>query len=84
MRKLILILILLAVAGVIAYAAFRVGPPPTVAIEPAAQVIGRETPVTVRVSEPTRGLSHVRVELVQVLHSGHGLQPAKLIFKKEL
>ena len=23
-------------------------------------------------------------ELVQVLHSGHGLQPAKLIFKKEL
>ena len=63
MRKLILILILLAVAGVIAYAAFRVGPPPAIAIEPAAQVIGRKTPVIVRVSEPTRGLSNVRVVL---------------------
>ncbi len=45
--------------------AFRTGPPPTVRIAPSLPAIGRATPVTITVEEPTRGLAGVRVELVQ-------------------
>jgi len=64
MRKLLLVFIIL-IAGLAAFIVLRVGPPPSIAIEPAAKVIGQKTPVTVRVSEPKRGLSAIKVELVQ-------------------
>jgi len=65
MRKLIALLLVVAVLGIVAYLGFRVGPPPEIAIKPAAEMIGRRTPVTVTVSEPTRGVGGVTVELVQ-------------------
>ena len=65
MRKLIALLLVVAVLGIVAYLGFRVGPPPEIAIAPAAEMIGRRTPVTVTVSEPTRGVGNVIVELVQ-------------------
>src|SRR6185503_20313925 len=64
MRKLLLLLVVLIV-GLAAYIVLRVGSPPSIVIEPAAKVIGQKTPVTVRVSEPKRGLSTIKVELVQ-------------------
>ncbi len=65
MRKLIALLLVVAVFGIVAYLGFRVGPPPEIAITPAAEMIGRRTPVTVTVAEPTRGVGDVIVELVQ-------------------
>jgi murein DD-endopeptidase MepM/ murein hydrolase activator NlpD len=64
MRKLAVLLVVVILL-VVAFAVLRVGPEPQIAIEPAAKVIGRSTPVVVRVSEPKRGLSSVKVELVQ-------------------
>lgn len=55
-----LVALLLAAAG-----ALRVGPPPAVTIAPEPQVVGRAFPLEVRVSEPARGLTAVRVELEQ-------------------
>ncbi len=46
----------------------RVGPAPDILIRPAAPAIGKRTPVTVEVSEPNRGVSCVKVELVQGDH----------------
>lgn len=65
MRKLIALLLVVVVLGLVVFFGVRVGPPPQIAIEPAAEVIGRKTPVVVRVSEPKRGLGPVKVELVQ-------------------
>jgi murein DD-endopeptidase MepM/ murein hydrolase activator NlpD len=65
MRKLFLVLIAGAVLGLAWLVAFRAGPPPEIAIEPAAQAIGRKTPITVRVAEPQRGLAPIKIELVQ-------------------
>jgi hypothetical protein len=45
--------------------AFRAGPAPDIAIEPAAKAIGARTPVTVTADEPARGLTGVKVEFVQ-------------------
>ena len=61
----------------VALAWFRVGPPPTIEIDPELPGIGRRTPIAVRVAEPQRGLSGIRVELVQgervelLAESGH-------------
>jgi murein DD-endopeptidase MepM/ murein hydrolase activator NlpD len=65
MRKLALLLVAVVILGVAAFAVLRVGPAPDIAIEPAAKVIGRKTPVVVKISEPRRGVSGVKVELVQ-------------------
>lgn len=43
---------------------------------------GRVTADTIQAELNKQGASGW--ELVQVVHSGHGLHPAKLIFKKEL
>ena len=67
-RVLALFLILIVLGGLfglLALAAFRVGPAPEIAAKPAAGWIGRKTSVTVTVTEPVRGLSRVRAELVQ-------------------
>src|SRR5262245_12465050 len=58
-------LVLLAGLFVAARGAFRAGAAPDIVIEPAMKAIGPRTPVQVKVSEPGRGLSHVKVELVQ-------------------
>lgn len=60
-------LVLAVAAGLLVFglAVFRVGPPPDVAIEPELPGIGPRTPVTVRVAEPRRGVSDVKVELIQ-------------------
>ena len=46
-------------------AAFRAGPPPSVTLESGMPGIGKRTPVTIAVAEPTRGLTGFRVEFVQ-------------------
>jgi hypothetical protein len=48
-----------------AVATLRVGPAPTIEIEPALPGIGPRTPVTVRLTAGGRGLAGARVELVQ-------------------
>jgi murein DD-endopeptidase MepM/ murein hydrolase activator NlpD len=63
--RLLLVLLLLAAATVAGLGAFRVGPAPRVEIRPALPAIGRSTPVEITVAEPARGLSEVRVDLIQ-------------------
>jgi hypothetical protein len=62
--SLFVVLILCAI-GFIALQFLRVGPAPDINIRPSVAVIGKRTPVTVEVSEPQRGLSHVKIEFVQ-------------------
>jgi len=60
------ILVLLAgLAGIVALAAFRSGPSPEITAKPTGGSIGRKTTVEVTVTEPLRGLTSVRAELVQ-------------------
>jgi murein DD-endopeptidase MepM/ murein hydrolase activator NlpD len=54
------ILVLLAA---VAPAIFRAGGTPDITIAPALPVIGKRTPVKIEVSEPRRGLSHIKVEV---------------------
>ncbi|MDY7094550.1 MAG: M23 family metallopeptidase [Acidobacteriota bacterium] len=63
-RRALFLLVTIAVV-VVALAWFRVGPRPAIEIRPAFLAIGPSTPVEVYVSEPRRGLSTVRVELMQ-------------------
>jgi murein DD-endopeptidase MepM/ murein hydrolase activator NlpD len=58
-------LILLAGLFLGARGAFRAGAPPEIAIEPAKKAIGPRTAVHVTAAEPGRGLSQLKVELVQ-------------------
>ena len=67
-RVLVFVLLLIVLAALLSFAglaAFRAGPAPEVAIKKAGGSIGRKTPVVVTVSEPVRGLSRVRAELLQ-------------------
>jgi murein DD-endopeptidase MepM/ murein hydrolase activator NlpD len=64
-RWIVPLVVVLAVIGVVAFFGLRAGPAPQVVIEPGAKIIGRSTPITVRVTEPQRGLTAVKVELVQ-------------------
>jgi hypothetical protein len=57
-----LLIIVLIFVGL---AIFRVGGSPVVKIQPKMPVIGKKTPVVVELAEPQRGLTHVRIELVQ-------------------
>ncbi len=61
----VLTILLLILLGGAAIGIFRVGPPPEISIAPAAPIIGKRTPVRVEVSETTRGLSAIKIELVQ-------------------
>ncbi len=54
-----------AVLVLLTLALWRVGPAPRIEIEPGLPGIGPSTPLTVRLSESSRGLSDYRVELVQ-------------------
>ncbi|MBZ5638585.1 MAG: M23 family metallopeptidase [Acidobacteriia bacterium] len=61
----LLLILLLAFLGLVVLASFRAGPSPAVTLTKPGTSIGRKTSVTVTVAEPDRGLSRVRVELVQ-------------------
>jgi murein DD-endopeptidase MepM/ murein hydrolase activator NlpD len=63
--KAILILFGLFVLALAAHGVFRVGSPPDIQIKPAMPSIGKRTPITIELSEPRRGLAHVKVELIQ-------------------
>jgi len=65
MPKVLLVLLLGAGLVVGVRGAFRAGPAPEVTIQAGAKAIGVRTPVTVTVSEPTRGLTGVKIEFVQ-------------------
>lgn len=64
-RTALLILVALAAATFVSMGAFRVGPLPAIEVTPQLPVIGRRTPVAIVASEPIRGLSDVRVEVLQ-------------------
>ncbi|HEX5042936.1 MAG TPA: M23 family metallopeptidase [Candidatus Polarisedimenticolaceae bacterium] len=63
--RVLLILVLLGGLAFAALAAFRIGPAPTIAIQPGLKGIGRRTPVTVEVDAGGRGLRGVEVAVVQ-------------------
>jgi len=62
-----LLAVLLCAAALIALGVgvFRAGPPPEIRIVAGAPAIGKRTGIKVQVSEPRRGLSSIRMELVQ-------------------
>jgi murein DD-endopeptidase MepM/ murein hydrolase activator NlpD len=62
-----LFLLLLLLGGLVfaGAGAFRIGPAPAVTLTPQPKLVGRQAPVAIRVSEPKRGLTRIRVELVQ-------------------
>ena len=88
MRKLFLFLIVVIGFGLLWVGVFRVGPPPEIVIEPGAKAIGTKTPVTIRVSEPTRGLGNIKVQLVQgdlaytLAEATHQPAPAWALWRK--
>jgi hypothetical protein len=62
--------VLVGVVGILglalaAMSAWRVGPPPALAIEPTLPALGPRTSIVVTAGEPVRGLTHVKVELLQ-------------------
>ncbi len=67
-RVLALFMLLIVVGGLVGFlalAAFRAGPAPDIAADPPSGSVGRKKPVNVTLTEPVRGLSGVRAELVQ-------------------
>lgn len=62
---LLIVVAAVALVGFLALAALRAGPSPEVAVEASAKAIGRKTAVTVSAAEPSRGLTRLRVELIQ-------------------
>src|SRR5262245_46148119 len=63
--KALILIVLAGGLGFLALAAFRAAPAPQIAADPAGGSIGRKKTVTVTITEPARGLSRVRAELVQ-------------------
>ncbi len=60
------LLVVAALCGlVVLRGGFRAGPAPEISIEPAAKVIGSRTAVSVMVTEPSRGLTTLRIEFLQ-------------------
>ncbi len=63
--RLFLFLLILVGGLTLAAGALRVGPSPTIELGNEPKAIGRTTAVELRVAEPSRGLSHVTIELEQ-------------------
>jgi murein DD-endopeptidase MepM/ murein hydrolase activator NlpD len=61
----VLILLCVILVSFFGLALFRTGGEAIIAIVPSVPVIGKRTPIKIEVSEPRRGLSHVKVELLQ-------------------
>jgi murein DD-endopeptidase MepM/ murein hydrolase activator NlpD len=68
-RRAILLLLVLAALAFGAVATFRTGPPPQATVAADLPGIGRATGVSASFSEPVRGLSEIRLEVVQGEHS---------------
>lgn len=64
LRGLLLLILLVAIPWLI-LALSRTGPEPQLEILPALPGIGQKTAITVKAAEPSRGLSHLAVDLVQ-------------------
>jgi murein DD-endopeptidase MepM/ murein hydrolase activator NlpD len=62
---LLAVLLCAAALIVLGIGVFRVGPPPEIRIVAGAPAIGKQTGISVEVSETRRGLSSIKVELVQ-------------------
>ena len=65
MPRVLLVLVLVGGLVLAVRGAFRAGPVPELAISPSAKAIGARTSVTVTATEPTRGLTGVKIEFVQ-------------------
>ena len=61
----VFIIAALAVFVIIGIAVFYAGAPPDINVHLSMPAIGKRTPVTIDVAEPKRGLTMVRVELIQ-------------------
>ena len=63
--KIPLLIVAALVLAFVLLGILRSGGTPLIVINPAMSAIGRRTPVSIEVSEPRRGLTHVKVELFQ-------------------
>ena len=63
--RLVLLIPAIIVLALIAQGIFRAGGAPDIKIEPGMNAIGKRTPIKIQLSEPRRGLTHVKVELFQ-------------------
>src|SRR5438093_1049445 len=63
--KLVFLIIVLALLGLLGVLAFRAGPAPVVKITSNHSAIGKRTTIKASIAEPVRGLSQVKVELIQ-------------------
>lgn len=65
MRRVFLLLLLIALVGWAAMGAFRTGPAPTVTLSPELPAVGKRTPVAIEVVGSKRGLGRITVQAVQ-------------------
>ena len=65
MPRVLLVLVLVGGLVLAVRGALRAGPVPELAISPSAKAIGARTSVTVTATEPTRGLTGVKIEFIQ-------------------
>jgi murein DD-endopeptidase MepM/ murein hydrolase activator NlpD len=63
--KAIIFIVGIVLLVLVAQGIFRAGSAPNIDIKPAMSAIGKRTPVTIAISEPRRGITNVKVELVQ-------------------
>ncbi len=63
--RLLLTLTFLVVATVVLLGGLRRGPDPKISVRPERTAIGRQAPVEIEVTEPSRGFARVEAELVQ-------------------
>jgi murein DD-endopeptidase MepM/ murein hydrolase activator NlpD len=63
--KMFFVVVGLILLAFVALGIFRAGGQPDIKIEPDMPAIGKRTPVKVEVSEPRRGLTHVKIEMLQ-------------------
>jgi murein DD-endopeptidase MepM/ murein hydrolase activator NlpD len=63
--KPLLLIVIVILLAFVALGIFRVGSSPEIAITPGMTAIGKRTPVKIEISEPRRGVKHVKVEFFQ-------------------
>jgi murein DD-endopeptidase MepM/ murein hydrolase activator NlpD len=63
--KVLLVILAIIILAFLGIGVFRAGSEPDIKIQPGMSVIGKRTPVKVELSEPRRGLTHVKIELLQ-------------------
>jgi murein DD-endopeptidase MepM/ murein hydrolase activator NlpD len=63
--KVLLVILAIIILAFLGIGVFRAGSQPDIKIQPGMPVIGKRTPVKVELSEPRRGLTYVKIELLQ-------------------